>query len=189
MLNPVEITNFNASKSELEELILFWICASGKNGITAAKCLNNLLSTWKKLPSQSPFDIIRYILKNANLSEEMKKHGIGCYSLKSKAFKDLTSKSLDLKECSVDDLEGITGVGPKTARCFLIHSRKNQNYAGLDVHILRFLREKGHETPKTTPTGKKYKELEKIFLKYVKESGMSVADFDLKIWSNSRKSK
>lgn len=119
----------------------------------------------------------------------MKSHGIGCYNAKAKTFLCLVRKDFNLKTCTLEDLESIPGIGPKTARCFLIHSRPNQQYAGLDTHVLKFLRDKGHEVPKATPTGKKYVELEKIFLKYVAESGMSVADFDLLIWNDYRNRK
>jgi hypothetical protein len=194
MINPIEITDFNQNQSKLEEVILFWICAAGKNGVTSAKCLNNLLSSWREKASRinskpSPFDIIRYIASHADLAEEMKKHGIGCYKSKSKSFLDLVFRSIDLKKCTLEDLESVFGIGPKTSRCFLIHSRKNQKLAGLDTHILKFLSDNGHEVPKSTPSGKKYKELEKLFLNYVLKSGMSVADFDLMIWNKYRNKK
>lgn len=191
MVNPTKITNFLLSHHETEEVLLFWVCAAGKNGTTAAKCLDSLLSTWQESASKtnlnpSPFDIIRHISHVGDLATEMKKNGIGCYNAKAKTFLSLVLKCMDLKKCTVEDLESIPGIGPKTARCFLIHSRPNQQYAGLDTHILKFLRDKGHEVPKSTPTGKKYRELETVFLKYVVESGMTVADFDLMIWNDYR---
>jgi hypothetical protein len=188
MVDPTKITNYSLSQSELEEVILFWVCAAGKNGVTAARCLNSLLCSWiDKLPNNSsPFQIIRFIFLNSDLAQEMKYHGIGCYNNKAKTFISLVNQSLDLKNCSIEDLESISGIGPKTARCFLIHSRENQQYAGLDTHVLKFLRDKGHVVPKSTPTGKKYYDLEKIFLQYVEDSGMSVADFDLMIWNDYR---
>ena len=191
MVDPTKITNYRQSQKKLEETLLFWVCAAGKNGVTAAKCLDKLLSTWRAKASKikvkpSPFEIIRYITQVANLAEEMKKHGIGCYNAKARTFICLIWKYFDLKKCTVEDLESVPGIGPKTARCFLIHSRPNQQYAGLDTHILKFLRDKGHEVPSSTPSGKKYRDLERAFLKYVSESGMSVADFDLKIWNEYR---
>jgi hypothetical protein len=192
MVDPTKITNFHLNQTELEEVLLFWVCAAGKNGVTAAKCLDNLLSAWlesAKSPQwqiPSPFDIILCIAKFADLPSEMKKYGIGCYNAKSKTFQYLAKSRLDLQKCTLDDLEKVPGIGPKTARCFLIHSRKDQQYAGLDVHCLKFLRDKGHDVPKSTPTGKKYRDLEIIFLKYANESGMSVADFDLMIWNRYR---
>lgn len=192
MIDPINITNFNLSQAETEEVLLFWVCAAGKNGVTAARCLDKLLSTWRgKLYKlhPSPFDIIQYIYKFGNLADEMKKHGIGCYNAKSKTFIYLVCNRMDLKTCSVEDLELVPGIGPKTARCFLIHSRENQQYAGLDTHVLKFLRDKGHDVPKQTPTGKKYRNLELEFLKYVTESKMTVANFDLKIWNDYRNRK
>lgn len=183
MLDPTKITKFNATKSELEEMILFWICAAGKNGVTAARSLDKLLLLSLH---GSPFDKIIEIAKKSDLSQKMKSCGIGCYNRKATTFLSLIDGKLNLKTCSVDDLEKISGIGPKTARCFLIHSRPNQQLAGLDTHILKFLRDQGLDVPKTTPTGKKYKEIEAMFLKYVKKSGMSVADFDLKVWNEYR---
>lgn len=153
--------------------------------MTAAKCLDNLLKTWYTI-GQSPFETIKLIVKKANLAEEMRKHGIGCYNNKSKSFICLVNAGLDLQNCTVEELENIHGLGPKTARCFLIHSRKGQKYAGLDRHILSFLKDKGHNVPKSTPSGKRYKELEQIFLNYAKASGKTVADFDLYLWKKYR---
>ena len=188
MIDAKNVTNFKLNKYQLEEVILFWVCAAGKNGVTAARCLDNLLQSWKKRTQvltlrPTPFQIVKHIDLVADLPLEMKKVGIGCYNNKSKTFLALANSNLNLKTCSVGDLEAIPGIGHKTARCFLIHSRENQKYAGLDTHILKFLRDKGHKVPKSTPSGKKYKELEQIFLKYVESSGKSVAELDLSIWN------
>jgi thermostable 8-oxoguanine DNA glycosylase len=183
-LDATKITDFHQNATKLELSILFWILAAGKNGTTTAKCLGSLLQKWFLISKiRSPFEIIRFIDKNGSLSEEMKKNGIGCYNAKASYLLDLIASNIDLKTCNVDDLEKIKGVGPKTARCFLIHSRKDQSLAGLDVHILSFLRDKGHQVPKATPTGKKYKDLEKVFLDYVEKSGKTVAELDLMIWN------
>jgi len=48
---------------------------------------------------------------------------------------------------------------------------------------LKFLRSKGHNAPKSTPSTKKqYKKFEDMFLGYAKKSGQSIAEFDLNIW-------
>lgn len=183
MVDPTQITNYLASEKELEELILFWVCASGKNGVTAAKCLDSLLNSWI---AESPFEAIKKIIDFSCLEEELKRHGIGCYRNKAKTFKELVYKNLNLKTCSVEDLESIYGIGPKTARCFVIHSRPNQMYAGLDRHILSYLRDQGYPVPKSTPIGKKYRQIEKIFLDLVKKSGKTVSEMDLMIWNQYR---
>lgn len=186
MIDPDNITNYNLNKNQLEEVLLFWVCAAGKTAKTASKNLEKLLTKWKG-NCKSPFEIIKKIHNKSNLAKEMRKCGIGCYNTKSKTFLELANSNLDLKTCSLDDLENIFGIGPKTVRCYLIHSRLNQRYAGLDTHCLKYLKERGYDVPKSTPSGKKYKELEQIFLKLVDESGMNVADFDLMIWKRYSK--
>ena len=70
----------------------------------------------------------------------------------------------------------------KTSRCFLIHSRKDVKYGGLDTHILKYMKSLGHDVPKSTPTGKKYLKLEEIFLSLLEKSGKTLSEFDLSIW-------
>lgn len=181
MIDPKNITSFNLSQSSLEEVLLFWVCAAGKNGVTAAQTLDKLLSR-RNSEKESPFAFIVRLDKTCNLAEEMRKAGIGCYNNKAKTFRALSKSDLNLKTCSVEDLELIPGIGPKTARCFLMHSRPNQNYAGLDRHILSFMSDCGISTPKNSPSGTKYKNLEQIFLQLAKMSNKSIADLDLLIW-------
>ena len=60
LVDPTSVTNYNCSYEELELLILWWILAAGKNGITSARCLDALLNKWEgKL--NSPFKIIKSI--------------------------------------------------------------------------------------------------------------------------------
>ena len=191
MIDAKKITNFKATDHELEELILFWILAAGKNGVTSAKCLDNFLTSWQTAFGEmrlSPFEIIEKVDKKQILPHELKRFGIGCFNRKAQYFRNIIYANLNLRTCTVEELENINGIGAKTARCFLIHSRKNQRFAALDTHVLKFLKDKGHEVPKSTPAkrSKKYYELEKIFLNYVKESGKTVAEFDLNLWNYYR---
>lgn len=180
MIDPTNITNYSLSTKELQEVILWWILAAGKNGVTAARCLDSLLSAWLQ---ETPFKTILHINSVTNLALEMKKHGIGCYNNKAKSFLDLINRNLNLKTCTLEELEDVRGIGPKTARCYLIHSRPNQNYAGLDTHCLSYLKDLGYDVPKATPTGKKYKYLENIFLDLVRVSKKTTAELDLLIWN------
>lgn len=100
----------------------------------------------------------------------------------------MVHSNINLKTCSVEELEAIPWIGPKTARCFLVHSRKNVKYACLDTHVLHYLRDQGIDAPLSTPTGKKYKYFENIFLRLANEAKMSPAKFDLWIWNNYSKS-
>ena len=185
LIDPCNITDFNCDKNKLENQILFWVCAAGKNANTASKCLNNLLLEIQKRighKSKSPFYLIS--MYDGDLSSLMKECGIGCYNQKANTFKDLANKKIDLKTCSCDDLEKIKGIGRKTSRCFLLHTRKNSKCAGLDVHILRFLKNKGYKVPETTPSSlKEYKRVENIFLDLFESSGFdNIAEYDLHLW-------
>jgi len=182
MIDPSNITTNTATLDELEELILFWVCAAGKNGRTAARCLDTLLDSIHK-EGCSPFDCIRAC--NKPLPQLLKMCGIGCYNSKAKSFIQLSESSLNLRTCTADDLESIHGIGMKTARCFIMHSRSTARYAGLDTHILKHLRTKGVENvPKSTPSSKReYKRLEKEVLKLADKAGMSPSQYDLMIWN------
>jgi endonuclease III len=182
MIDPSNITNYTLDKNGLEEVILWWILAAGKNGATAAKCLDLFLSSWVE-GGESPFETVRRVDSKTSLALAMRKCGIGCFNNKAKSWRHLVSSGINLRACSLEDLESIPGIGPKTARCFLIHSRKNQRYAGLDTHLLKFLRMVGYDAPKSTPSKKKYVYLEKEFLDLVRASGKTVAQFDLIVWN------
>lgn len=183
MIDPSKVTNYNLDLFGLQEVILWWILAAGKNGATAARCLESFLCSWRRSDQELPFEVVKRVDANSSLAEEMKTHGIGCYNNKAKSWRHLVNSKINLKTCTIDELESIPGIGPKTARCFLIHSRKDQNYAGLDTHLLKFLRLVGYDAPKSTPNKSKYSYLEKEFLGLVEKSGRTVAQFDLVIWN------
>jgi|688.fasta_scaffold00614_22 thermostable 8-oxoguanine DNA glycosylase len=184
-IDPDNCTDFSLDKNGLELHILFWIFAAGKNGHTASRCLNNILQEYsRKTNLESPFDIFKNI---EDLPQELKKFGVGCFNNKSKCVKNLISKNFDLSKCTIEDLESVWGLGPKSVRCFLIHTRKNQQLAGLDRHVLRYLSELGYKVPKSTPNKKQYLEIEKIFIELAKSVGKTISEFDLEIWTKYRK--
>ena len=186
MIDPTTITDYNLTTAELEERLLFWVCAAGKNGATAARCLEKFLSmiTYN---NATPFEAIRNASFCFNsFPKIMKAAGIGCYTHKSRTFIELALSGINLKTCTVDDLEKIYGIGMKTSRCFILHSRKNAQHAGLDTHLLKHLRVKGVDNvPKQTPSSKKqYKRLEHEVLKLAKGAKMRPADYDLMVWKS-----
>lgn len=185
MIDPSKITKFDCNDYELQEVLLFWVCAAGKNAKNAARGLEAVLQLLITKRWNTPFEAIRTLKgrSSVQLSEILRTNGIGCYNHKAKTFWQLANSNLDLRTCTVADLEEIHGIGPKTARCFIIHSRANAECAGLDTHILHYMRDLGYDVPKTTPTGKRYLAIESEFLKLAKRSGLSVAEFDLLIWN------
>lgn len=184
MVDPTKITDFNLNQFELEERILFWLLVSGKNAKTTSRLLDKLLNILNKF--SSPFQSIKfYDQENPNCLESLLKSiGFGCFKVKAKGIRQLVyDDNLDLKTCSVKDLERVHGIGPKTARCFIMHSRADARYAGLDTHVLKWLASLGYKVPKGTPTGKAYERLEKVFLSLCDSLGKKPAVLDLEIWN------
>ena len=191
MVDPEKITDYNLTKDELEERILFWVAAAGKNGRTAALNVDKLLRYIEGLLGKkgSPFSLIREVAESYDLPALMKSCGFGCYNIKAKSFIQLANSNMDLSVCSAEDLESMHGIGMKTSRCFILHSRHNAMYAGLDTHILKYLSSMGVEdVPKATPNSKrKYLRLEASFLQLAGASGRVPAELDLEIWNSYSK--
>lgn len=186
-MDPENNTDYGLSDWELQERILFWVCAAGKNGRVAARSLGNFLRSIDT-DILGPMAAIYRASLVEDIPQLMKYSGIGNYTSKSKTFLDLSylilTEQLDLRTCTTEELEQIHGIGLKTSRCFILHSRPNAKYAGLDTHILKYLRSKGIENvPRSTPGKKEYLRLEKEFLKIAEEKNMNPADLDLKIWN------
>ncbi len=186
MIDPKNIKNYDLTDAELEEHLLFWVAAAGKTGVVAARTLEVFLTTIM-YNNMGPFEAIRKVIEThpAPLGTMLCMVGMGCYSHKSRTFTELAYSNLNLRTCSADDLEKVYGIGRKTSRCFILHSRKDAQYAGLDTHMLKNLKAAGVENvPKQTPsTDKQYKRLEKEVLRLAKVAGMSPASYDLMVWN------
>lgn len=184
MVDPVNITNFNRTDVELEEFMCFSILVAGKNALTTAKRLDvffNKIHLKLNIQTFCPFCVLRQFSEK-EIALLLQKSGIGCFNNKAKSIYQLVNAGLDLRECTVDQMEKIFGIGCKTSRFFKLHAIPNQEYAVLDIHVLRYMADNGVVVPKTTPTGNKYKELEIKFLEMAKKANQTPADFDLNIW-------
>lgn len=84
----------------------------------------------------------------------------------------------------LEELMRIQGMGPRTARFYLRWTDRQLRYAVLDVHILGWLRNLGHDVPdQTPPNGKRYDDVEQIFLSEADKRGVHPADLDKHLWS------
>lgn len=102
----------------------------------------------------------------------------------------LLTKRLNLATCTVADLESVHGIGPKTARFFLLWTRgaNAPPCAALDVHVLRWLRSIGYNAPQHTPSSStKYAELETAFLREAEKRNLTPAQLDAQIWEAGRR--
>lgn len=184
MITPTEITNYNRTEAELEEFLMFAILVAGKNSKMQAQKLENFLNPMMSTMGLTPFGVLEHMIKTASLGTQMKFARLGQYKRIETAFRQILTFKGDLKKVSIQDLESVKGIGSKTARFFILHSRKDVKCAVLDVHILKWLREQGYNAPKQTPSKKKYGLLEQIFLTEAWKHEMTPADLDLMIWKS-----
>lgn len=179
MISPTSITNFNRTDRELQEFWLFSMFVAGKNSDFAAKKLDTFLS----LLGNDISDIF-IALRRHNVRELLLATKVGQYDRLTKAIEQ--SLSVDLRKATLGELMSIHGIGPKTARFFLLHTRKDANCAALDTHILKFIRDNGYPlAPKSTPSPTTYGTWERIFLNICELNypKMPIAEVDLKIWT------
>lgn len=176
LIDPRDVIKFDRTEGELQLFWMFCLVVAGKTASTQARLLNDFLT---KLPGETPFEKLTAV--KFGLLERVKESRLGQYTRLAKAFS--ASLTLNLKTCTVDDLEAVYGCGPKTARMFLMMTRPNQRFAALDTHVLTHLRDNGIDAPRATPSaGPRYIMLEQEFLKLADASGMSVAEYDLSVW-------
>lgn len=192
MIDPTNITYFGKDQSKLEELILFSILVAGKTASTTARLLEQALHEIHGAPGDklSPFEAIAAHGDGpAEIAAWLKRNRFGCYSQKGRTISELVRYTYWngvpkwLARCDVEELEQISGIGPKTARFFVLHTRQSARLAVLDTHVLKYLRALGYKVPKSTPSGKRYAEIEKTFLRIAAKQSKSLQEFDLEIWN------
>jgi thermostable 8-oxoguanine DNA glycosylase len=166
---------------ELQLRLLYAVIVAGKSAMFAEQAMARLFAG---LGDRLPFDRVRTWKSEGTLDARLREARVGNYNKVSRAFVELTASSIDLRSCTPGDLEDFHGIGPKTARFFIIWTRPDARVAALDVHILRWLRTQGHNAPRQTPQGRKYAELETVFLAEAEKRGMTPRQLDEAIWSN-----
>jgi endonuclease III len=189
MIDPSNITNYHLDKYQLQEMLIFWVLVAGKTAKTTVKYLQLLLDKLHiqyEMNEFHPFDVIRMYDEDnpgGGLEKLLKDSGFGCQKTKAKGLRQLIRSGMNLRTCSVEDLEKIYGIGPKTARCFVMHTRENARHAGIDTHLLKWLKSLGIKVPKSTPTGRTYAHLECVFLVLADRLSMTPAALDLAVWN------
>jgi len=181
MIDAYDVTKFDRTPAELEEYFLFCVAVAGKKATVVASKLDDFLSG--AMPGESPFAYVRRLQGEGRLLERLVEVRMGKYSLLCRAWA-AAALLPDLASATVDELEALPGVGQKTARFFVLHTRKDAKVAVIDTHVLKFLRHRGHRVPKGFPGPREYVRLEAIMLDEVAASGMEPADFDLAVWAH-----
>jgi endonuclease III len=172
---------------EREWFVLFAICVAGKSAKQTAKKLNSFLlgaeldaAVWSGW-----FEWLRN-LPDDSLDRAVRFFKFGQYKRIIKAFREVAKLDVT-KDLTVEKLEVIPGIGPKTARFIVLYTDPNADCVPLDTHILKFLKEYFPEckVPKSTPpAGKTYNKLEKMFQEAAKSKGKSVRQLDTEVWQS-----
>lgn len=182
MIDPKRITNFERTDAELEEFALFCVLVAGKNSDNAAALTAKMLRG-AYVNKQTPFQYLRDL--GDGLVNYLVANRCGQYRRIEAAFRGLLTVP-DLRKVTVDELEEIHGIGPKTARFFVLHSQPGAKHAVLDTHILNWMRRYYEDAPAITPTaGGKYREWEHRAMGLISAvfPHLSYADADLLIWT------
>ena len=185
MVDPTKITDFCRSDNDLQEFFLFTVGVAGKTASVIAVKIDQFLKLDRS--DITPFEKIRRMSRTHSLGMNLMYVKLGKYAILTDCYKQVVNSGIDLRNCSIEDLEKFPGVGPKTSRFFHLHSRPNQVIACLDTHVLSYLQELGHSVPKSAPSGRKYMELERIFLSHARDLGRDPAELDLAIWNQRSK--
>ena len=187
MINPNKITNFKRTQEQIQEFLLFCIIVAGKNSDVQAKKLDAFLFG----SGCSPFDWIDWIDGKGILEDKLKGVKMGQYNRIAPCFREIAKRfnNGNIYNLTLNDLMSVKGIGPKTARFFLVHSQEGCDHAILDTHVLTWLRQFFGWCPKITPVGQAYLDWEQIFLDKARElwPNKSIAEIDLEIWKQRSK--
>jgi thermostable 8-oxoguanine DNA glycosylase len=178
-ITPERVTKFDRTDEELESFLIFAIAVAGKKASSIAPKVTRMVEEM----NGTPFTYLRS--SRRDIDAIMHHYRMGPYDQRMiPAINGILD--LDLRSCTLHDLLAIKGIGPKTARFFLLHSRPDQELIVLDVHILRYLKQRFHmKVPKSTPSGKRYLAIEAEAIRKIKKympNWKSFAEFDLNAW-------
>jgi thermostable 8-oxoguanine DNA glycosylase len=173
---------------EREWFVLFSICVAGKSAMQTQDKLNDMLrDMYEHTPyslNQSAFDTIWWANKQGLLGDYLRKHKMGQYKRIEKAFSEVVQLEVET-DLTVEKLEKIPGIGPKTARFIVLYTDPDAEVVPLDTHILKYLAKHYplSKIPKSTPpAGKKYNQLEILFQQRAKVEGKHVRQLDTEVW-------
>lgn len=189
-VDPTQIPDKPLTRLQLEDWILFGILVANKEATQTRSKLNRL---YELLGARYPwtewyFPAVRSAVEDNVLMDVLREVRTGQYARVERAFREVIN--LDLDNLTVASLESVHGIGPKTARMLILYAKPGMEVVPLDTHVLKYLRKLGYENvPKATPpAGPSYRRWEATFIEEAKKAGMSVRDFDTRVWKMYAKS-
>lgn len=135
MIDPSNVTNPARGVADLEEFLLFCIVVAGKNADQQARKLERFLG------GRGPFAFVRASDRDGTLEARLRDARLGKYGLLLRSFRELSRSGADLRACTWEDLTRFPGIGIKTAKFFVLHSRPGEMHGVLDTHVLGWMRD------------------------------------------------
>jgi hypothetical protein len=195
MIDPNNVTNAARTASELEEFLLFCVVVAGKNADQQSVKLENFLG------GRRPFAFIRASHREGRLEARLRDVRLGKYALLGRSFRELSHSDADLATCTWQELTLFPGIGIKTAKFFVLHSRPGEMHGVLDTHVLAWMSErwggagrKGPSVPRHSPQDPRvYAFWETVYFGMVSarhhggaRAHVDWARFDLDLWRERR---
>lgn len=173
---------------ELEYRLLYSMVVAGKSADFARNAMERFCGN--PLPGHTPFSIIRAYLKDGTLEVCLRHARTGNYGKLSRGFKEVATATLDLRKATPAHLETFHGIGPKTARFFILWTRPRARCAALDTHVLKWLEFISQSLyPRSTPQSKLYARIEQTFLEEADRRKMTPRKLDALIWDHCSKTR
>jgi hypothetical protein len=195
MIDPNNVTNPARTSAELEEFLLFCVVVAGKNADQQSRKLEAFLG------GRKPFAFIRASAREGKLEARLKEVRLGKYSLLSRSFRELAHSGANLATITWEQLTLFPGIGIKTAKFFVLHSRPAEMHGVLDTHVLAWMGEhwaaegrRGPAVPGHSPQDPKtYRFWETVYFGMVSSRHhgpdrrhVDWARFDLELWMERR---
>jgi hypothetical protein len=193
MIDPSNVTHTARTDAELEEFLLFCVSVAGKNADQQAAKLERFLG------GRKPFAFVRASEKEGTLEERLREVRLGKYSLLARSFRELAHSGINLGACAWEDLTQFPGIGIKTAKFFILHSRAGAMHGVLDTHVLGWMRDhwapggrRAAAVPRHSPQDPHhYRFWETVYFGMVsaRHHGRAAVDwarFDLDLWKERR---
>lgn len=166
--------------------LLYAVLVANKPADITTRKLTEFLTN-HATPFDTPFETLRNMVKAGIVRLTLMQVRTGQYRRIEAAMLSIDSHAEhnpDPRTWSLETLETIPGIGPKTARWFYMLIRPDAKVAALDTHVLKFLGDQGEKVPKgTPPAGIAYHVLEAKFLKWAEKLGIKPRDLDFMVWT------
>jgi hypothetical protein len=190
------------NRCDAERFLLFCMLVAGKRSEVQDRKLTQFLTqsivadyegtTFTMGPAEahgSPFEWIRCLDDNDLLERACRKHKLGKYSTLVPGFRELVRSDaevggIDILDTDPEELQQISGIGPKTAKFYCLRLGLVEDAAALDTHILQWMQEQGYDAPDVTPSGAEYDRLQQAFVEEAENRGLTPSELDARIWND-----